>query len=181
MLDLPLQTGMGGAVLGIALVMFVILVVALFSAIEIVDPDERKALFVFGEFRDVIEPGLNVVPPFVSRTKPIPKSLQTVEVVLEDVETADGSTCSVLIRVDVRVVDARAAFTEVDNYRSAFTDVALSTTRSAVQSHEIAALRDPGQLERQIQDDLSAAVDDWGLVVPAIELELASRVPEARP
>lgn len=181
MLDLPLQTGAGGIFLLITLVMFLILVVALLSAIELVDPDERKALFVFGEFRDVIEPGLNVVPPFVSRTEPIPTALQTVEVVLEDVETADGATCSVLVRVDVRVVDARAAFTEVDNYRSAFTDVALSTTRDAVQSREIAALRDPDQLERQIQDDLSAAVDEWGLVVPAVELELASRAPAARP
>lgn len=175
MLDLPLLTGTEGIFLIFALAMLVISLVALSNAIELVDPDDRKALFVFGEFRGVIEPGLNVVPPFVSRTEPIPSGLQTVEVVLEDVETADGSNCSVLVRVDVRIADADAAFTEVDDYQSAFTDVALSTTRSALRAHEIAAVRDPGRLERLIRDELSATVGDWGLVVPAVELELAAR------
>lgn len=179
MLDLPLQTGTGSIFLVFGLAMLIISLVALSSAIELVDPDERKALFVFGEFRDVIEPGLNVVPPFVSRTEPIPTELQTVDVVLEDVETADGSTCSVLVSVDVRIADAEAAFTAVDDYQSAFTDVALSTTRDAVRTHEIAAIRDPSVLERLIRDDLAASVEDWGLVVPAVELELATQSPTA--
>lgn len=175
MLALPLQTGTGRIFLVFGLAMLVITLAALSSAIEIVDPDDRRALFVFGEFRGIIEPGLNVVPPFVSRTEPIPTGLQTAEVVLEDVETADGSRCSVLVRVDVRIADAETAFTEVDDYQSAFTDVALSTTRDAVRTHEIAAVRDPGRLERRIRDDLAATVEDWGLVVPAVELELATQ------
>lgn len=179
MLALPLQTGAAGVFLIVGLVMLIITLVALSNAIEVVDPGDRRALFVFGEFRGVIEPGLNVVPPFVSRTEPVPSGLQTVEVVLEDVETADGSTCSILVSVDVRIVDAEAAFTEVDDYQSAFTDLALSTTRSAVRTHEIAAIRDPGRLERRIRDDLADAVEDWGLAVPAVELELAARSPNA--
>lgn len=173
MLEIPLQAA-GGALIVVSLSVLIVLLAALASAITIVQQGDQRALFVFGEFQDVLEPGLNIVPPFVSRTEPISTD-QTVRIDLDDVETADGSTSSVRGRVEIRLVDVNAAFTEVDDYQSAVADVARSTTRTTVRRHESTTLRDePHQLEHRIQDDLSDTVEDWGLVVTAVELELAT-------
>lgn len=181
MLKLPLQTGIEGVFLAIGLAMLVVSLAAIASAVEIVDQNERRALFAFGEFRAVLEPGLTFVPPFVSRTEPIPMGAQTVEVGFEDILAGDGSRCSVLVRADVRIVDGEAAFTEVGDYQSAVTDLAGSISRDAVRTQEMETMRsEPDRVERRIRDELSAAVEDWGLVVPAVELRLTPRPTEAR-
>jgi len=48
--------------------------------VEIVDAYDRAALTVFGEYRKLLEPGLNIVPPFVSRIYTFDMRTQTLDV-----------------------------------------------------------------------------------------------------
>lgn len=52
---------------------------ALYSSVRIVDEGRLEALFLFGEMKRVLEPGLNVVPPFVSRSYAIDPERMTIE------------------------------------------------------------------------------------------------------
>jgi len=52
----------------------------LLSAIEIVNAYEKRALTVFGEYRKLLEPGINFVPPFVSNTYAFDMRTQTLDV-----------------------------------------------------------------------------------------------------
>lgn len=176
MLTPPLQVA-GGAIF-VGFIMVIVTIVTIISSIETIDETETKGVFVFGTFEAVLKPGLNFVPPFVSDVRPLPTDLQTVEVTIDDVETADGTPCSVRAAVDVRVVDVEAAFTETDDYQSAFTDLARSLSRDVVRSHDFDRIRDDRrQLEETLQDDLAAAVEAWGLVVPAVELDVTPAEP----
>lgn len=167
-------------VLYVGLVMLIVVVAALVSAFEIVDEDEPKALFVFGEFETVLEPGLNVVPPFVSLTKPVPVGVEPVEVPLEEVETADGTRCSATVRVDVRIVDAETALTDVDDYEAALIDVVRSATRDELRGHDEETVRhDTHRVSRSIREYLVDAVDNWGLAAPAVELEVTAHADES--
>ena len=66
------------------LVLLVLLLVTAYKSVRVVDEGEVEALFTFGEMDAVLYPGLNFVPPFVSKTYPI----DTEEM---EVEKKDGS------------------------------------------------------------------------------------------
>lgn len=59
------------ALLVTSVVVFVLVVAVLASAVEVVEAGQPRVLLVFGEAQAVLQPGLNVVPPFVSTTYPV--------------------------------------------------------------------------------------------------------------
>ena len=178
MIVVPLFVDDGGVLVGIGLV--AMLVSIALGTIEIVPRDRETALFVHGEFQGVLEPGVTVVPPFVSRTKPVPSTTETVDVPLNDVDPAGGERPTETVRADLRVVDAEAAFTAVDDYRSAFEEAVRSATREELQRRSTnGARQDARSHEKQIRDAVGSTVSDWGLVVPAVELDGRSRVTSA--
>lgn len=69
-------------VAGVALA---IAVVTAARSIRIVEEGTLEALLVFGEMEAVLQPGLHIVPPFVSQTYPIDPSSMTMR-------TGDGRT-----------------------------------------------------------------------------------------
>ena len=54
-------------VAGVALLL--VAIAAVTSAVEIVEAYEKRALTVLGDYRELLEPGLHVVPPFVTRDR----------------------------------------------------------------------------------------------------------------
>lgn len=73
---------------GLAILASVLLLVAVaivYDAVHVVDEGRIEGVLVFGEMQAVIEPGLNVLPPFVSRTCPIDPETMTME-------TSNGDT-----------------------------------------------------------------------------------------
>jgi len=73
----PAQAGGFLGVLG--LVVLVLTVVSVYSAAVVVEDGRPEALFVLGELRAVLEPGLQFVPPFVSETYPVDPETETVD------------------------------------------------------------------------------------------------------
>lgn len=68
----PLQ--MPGGI--IALVVLLIVIVGVSQAVEIV----KRTLAVFGEFRRILEPGINFVPPSISENHVFDMRTQTLDV-----------------------------------------------------------------------------------------------------
>ena len=98
------------------LALLVIVIAAVTSAVEIVEAYEKRALTVFGDYRELLEPGLHVVPPFVSRTYRFDMRTQTIDVPRQEAITQDNSPVTADAVVYIRVMDAKRAFLEVDNY-----------------------------------------------------------------
>lgn len=68
----------------IGLIIMAAVVATVYSSIEIVEEGDVYALLVFGEYRTVLQPGINFVPPFVSTIYPVdPDELR--------IEKPDGS------------------------------------------------------------------------------------------
>ncbi|MEF8781419.1 MAG: SPFH domain-containing protein, partial [Haloferacaceae archaeon] len=78
-MDLVLQFGLeiGAATVGLLFLLLVVIVI--YQSVAIVDAYEKEALTVFGEYRKLLEPGFNVIPPFVSRTYPFDMRTQTLD------------------------------------------------------------------------------------------------------
>jgi regulator of protease activity HflC (stomatin/prohibitin superfamily) len=159
-----------------AWVIYLIVVVALVimaAAVRIVRQYERGVVLRFGRLAGVREPGFNLIIPFVDRMVKV--SLRIVPFVLEpqEVITRDNVTVRVDAVVYFKVIDAVKAVLNVENYRQAIIQLALTTLRSVLgqsELDELLAHRDQINLKlRQIIDKESE--EPWGVSATLVEVK----------
>jgi regulator of protease activity HflC (stomatin/prohibitin superfamily) len=144
---------------------------AVFSAVEIVRAYEKRALTVFGEYRGLLEPGLNVVPPFVSKTYAFDLRTQTIDVPPQEAITEDNSPVTADAVVYIRVMDAKKAFLEVDEYHVAVSNLAQTTLRAVLGDMELdETLSRRDQINDRIRVELDEPTDRWGIRVESVEV-----------
>lgn len=148
------------------------LVLWLFS-VRIVKQYERGVVLRFGRLVGTRDPGFNVIVPFVDRMTKV--SLRVVTWVLEpqEVITRDNVTVRVDAVVYFLAIDPIKAVINVEDYRQAVIQLALTTLRSVLgqsELDELLAHRDQINLRlRQIIDEQSE--DPWGVRVTLVEVK----------
>jgi regulator of protease activity HflC (stomatin/prohibitin superfamily) len=142
-----------------------------YSTVEIVDAYEKEALTVFGEYRKLLEPGLNIIPPFISRTYPFDMRTQTIDVPEQEAITRDNSPVTADAVVYIRVMDAKRAFLEVDDYKRAVSNLAQTTLRAVMGDMELdETLSEREKINRRINEELDEPTDEWGIRVESVEV-----------
>ncbi|GAB6878931.1 SPFH domain-containing protein [Halorubrum gandharaense] len=166
---LPLQIEFGLVAVGL---LFVLLVaVTLWQSFEIVDAYEKKALTVFGEYRKLLEPGINLIPPFVSRTYAFDMRTQTLDVPRQEAITRDNSPVTADAVVYIKVMDAKKAFLEVDDYKKAVSNLAQTTLRAVLGDMELDdTLNKRQEINAKIRQELDEPTDEWGIRVESVEV-----------
>jgi len=146
-------------------------VAAVVDAVEIVEAYERRALTVFGAQQGLLDPGLHLVPPFVSRTYQFDMRTETLDVPSQEAITRDNSPVTADAVVYIRVKDAMAAFLGVDDYRRATSLLAQTSLRAVIGDMELdETLSRREEINRRIRTELDAPTDDWGVEVEAVEV-----------
>ncbi|ELY44355.1 SPFH domain-containing protein [Natronorubrum sulfidifaciens] len=170
-LELPLQTGAGGALLFVGALVLLVVIAALLSAVEIVDAYEKRALTVFGEYRKLLEPGINFVPPFVSNTYRFDMRTQTLDVPRQEAITRDNSPVTADAVVYIKVMDAKKAFLQVDDYKRATSNLAQTTLRAVLGDMELDdTLNKRQEINARIRQELDEPTDEWGIRVESVEV-----------
>jgi regulator of protease activity HflC (stomatin/prohibitin superfamily) len=166
----PLQ--LGGTILPIvALLLLVVAAVAVYQAVEIVNAYEKRALTVFGEYRRLLEPGINFIPPFVARTYTFDMRTQTLDVPRQEAITRDNSPVTADAVVYIKVMDARKAFLEVEDYKKAVSNLAQTTLRAVLGDMELDdTLNKRQQINSHIRRELDEPTDEWGIRVESVEV-----------
>jgi len=155
----------------VAVLVLVLAVVIVWQMVEIVDAFEKKALTVFGEYRGLLEPGINFVPPFVSRTYRFDMRTQTIDVPRQEAITRDNSPVTADAVVYFRVMDAKKAFLEVENYKTAVSNLAQTTLRAVIGDMELdETLNKRQEINARIRRDLDEPTDEWGIRVESVEV-----------
>ncbi|RKD95298.1 SPFH domain-containing protein [Halopiger aswanensis] len=168
---IPLQAAAGGAILFIGALVLVVVVAALLSAIEIVDAYEKRALTVFGEYRKLLEPGINFVPPFVSNTYRFDMRTQTLDVPRQEAITRDNSPVTADAVVYIKVMDAKKAFLQVDDYKRAVSNLAQTTLRAVLGDMGLDdTLNKRQEINARIRQELDEPTDEWGIRVESVEV-----------
>ncbi|GGL72641.1 SPFH domain-containing protein [Halocalculus aciditolerans] len=171
-MPLPLQL-LGGSVVFtvVALLLLVLVIVTVYQMVAIVDAYEKQALTVFGEYRGLLEPGINFVPPFVSRTYTFDMRTQTIDVPRQEAITRDNSPVTADAVVYIRVMDAKRAFLEVDNYERAVSNLAQTTLRAVIGDMELDdTLNKRQEINARIRKELDEPTDEWGIRVESVEV-----------
>ena len=119
----PLQVSALGFTI-VDLFVLVLAMVTVWQMVRFVDAYDKQVLTVFGEYRGLLEPGINFIPPFVSRTYTFDMRTQTMDVPRQEAITRDNSPATADAVVYLRVMDAKRAFLEVEDYKTAVSNLA---------------------------------------------------------
>lgn len=157
-------------------IIFLIVIVVLLLlplSIKIVKQYERGVVLRFGRLVAIRNPGFNVIIPLVERMTKV--SLRIVTTVLEpqEVITRDNVTVKVDAVVYYMVIEPVKAVINVEAYRDAIIQLALTTLRSVLgqsELDELLAHRDQINLRlRQIIDEQSE--EPWGVRATLVEVK----------
>lgn len=146
-------------------------VVTLYSSVEIVRAYEKRAHTVLGDYKQLLGPGLNFVPPFVSKTYNFDMRTQTIDVPQQEAITEDNSPVTADAVVYIKVMNAKKAFLEVDDYKRATSQLAQTTLRAVLGDMELDDTLNKRQtINARIQEELAGPTDDWGIRVESVEV-----------
>lgn len=157
----------------IIFIIVLIILVLLAFAIRIVRQYERGIVLRFGRLVGARDPGFNVIIPFVDRMTKV--SLRVVTTVLEPQEiiTRDNVTVKVDAVVYFMVIDPVKVVINVEDYRQATIQLALTTLRSVIgqsELDELLARRDEINMRlREIIDEQTE--EPWGVRATLVEVK----------
>ncbi|HEV3179564.1 MAG TPA: slipin family protein [Steroidobacteraceae bacterium] len=155
---------------GIAIV--VLLLVLLFSALNVLNEYERAVVFTLGRFGGIKGPGVVLIIPAIQRMRRVDLRVIVLNVPKQDVITRDNVSVKVNAVVYFRIVDPGKAIIQVANAFDATSQVAQTTLRSVVGQHEmddLLAQRD--KLNVDLQRILDQATEAWGIKVSTVEIK----------
>lgn len=148
-----------------------VLVIA--SGIRIVNQYERGVVLRFGRLVGTRNPGFNLIIPGVHRLTKVSLRVKTVVLEPQEVITKDNVTIKVNAVVYFVVVDPVKAIINVEDYRQATIQLALTTLRSVLGQSELDELlshRDQINMRlRQIIDEQSES--PWGVKATLVEVK----------
>jgi len=166
----PLQLG-GLVAPVVALVLLTLAVVTVYKSVVIVNAYEKKALTRFGEYQRLLEPGFNLVVPFVSATYAFDMRTQTLDVPRQEAITRDNSPVTADAVVYIKVMNAKKAFLEVDDYKRAVSNLAQTTLRAVLGDMELDdTLNKRQEINARIRRELDEPTDEWGVRVESVEV-----------
>jgi regulator of protease activity HflC (stomatin/prohibitin superfamily) len=165
----------------VGLLFLAIAIVAVSSSVVIVQAYEKRALVVLGSFRRLLQPGINFVPPFVSKTYQYDMRTETMDVPSQEAITRDNSPVTADAVVYIRVMDAKRAFLEVEDYRRAVSNLAQTTLRAVIGDMELdETLSKRTEINARIRKELDEPTDQWGIRVESVEVREVMPSPDVQ-
>ncbi len=161
----------GPDIVVIALVALVILV--LFAGIKTVPQGFRYTIERFGRYTRTLEPGLNLIVPFIER---IGSKLNVMEQVLDvptqEVITKDNASVSADAVAFYQILNAAQAAYQVADLQNAILNLTMTNIRSVMGSMDLDELLSNREV---INDRLLRVVDEavgpWGIKVTRVEIK----------
>ena len=150
----------------------IILVALVLAAIKILREYERGVVFTLGRFTSVKGPGLIILIPGIQQMVRVDLRVVTMDVPSQDVISRDNVSVKVNAVVYFRVVDAKNAIIQVENYLVATSQLAQTTLRAVLGKHELdEMLTERDRLNLDVQKILDAQTDAWGIKVANVEIK----------
>ena len=156
---------------------FLILVAVLFfiilaNAIRVVREYERLVVFTLGRLEGEKGPGLVLLWPIVQRAIKVDLRTITLDVPAQDIITRDNVSVKVNAVVFYRVISAKDAVVQVQNYLFATSQIAQTTLRSILGQQELdELLSEREKLNQALQQVIDRQTEPWGVKVWTVEVK----------
>lgn len=159
--------------LSLPFILFIAVIVIGFKAFKVVPQQEAHVVERFGKFRTVLNPGLNILVPFLDRIaykhslKEIPLDVPSQVCI-----TRDNTQLTVDGILYFQVTDAQRASYGASNYILAITQLAQTTLRSVIGRMELdKTFEERDDINRTVVAALDEAAVSWGVKVLRYEIK----------
>jgi regulator of protease activity HflC (stomatin/prohibitin superfamily) len=154
----------------LVLVGFVVLT-ALKQAINIVQQGQVGVVKRLGEYVRTHDPGLVLIPPFISTLQTVDMREVPVPGDRQDVITKDNVVVTVNATIFTQVVDAKQALFSVKNFDIAIDALARTALRSVIGTMTLdEALSERERINTDVQEQMEVVTDKWGIRISRIEI-----------
>lgn len=161
----------------VVLVLFAVLalfvVTLLAQTIKIVPQARAGVVERFGKYKTTLQPGLNIITPFVDRVRyVIDMREQVVSFPPQPVITEDNLVVSIDTVIYFQVTDPVSATYEIANYISAVEQLTMTTLRNIVGGMDLEqTLTSREEINRGLSGVLDEATTRWGIRVGRVEIK----------
>ena len=154
-------------------IVFCILIAAILKmGVKIVSQSEILIIERLGRFHKVLDGGFHIIVPFFDAVRAkMSVREQLVDISKQQVITKDNVNISVDGIVFLKVIDGKMALYNVEDYRRAISNLAMTTLRSAIGEMSLDnTLSSRDQLNSKLQIALGDAADNWGVKIMRVEI-----------
>lgn len=156
----------------IAISLAVLGILTLLASVKIINQAEKGVVLRLGKFRGVVDPGLNLIIPFLESLIKIDVRERVINVDPQKVITKDNVTVTVDAVIYYRVIDPVKAEFEVEDFDTAATTLAQTNLRNVVGDKtldETLTARDI--INTSLRNVLDEATHGWGVKVTRVEVQ----------
>lgn len=154
---------------GFAVVMFLLFWLA---GLKVINQYERGVKFTLGKYVGLMHPGLNFVMPIFQSFQKVDIRVIVVDVPDQDAITKDNVTVKVNAVLYYKVIGAKEAIIEVEEFHNAISQLAQTTMRDVVGEAELdQLLANREAVSNRIQTLVDKASDPWGIKVVSVDLK----------
>lgn len=152
--------------------LFILGIITLFASVKIVEQYEKGIVMRLGKFKTVVNPGLNLVIPYIESLIKVDVRERVINVDPQKVITKDNVSVVVDAVIYYKVVDPVKAEFEVEDFDYAATTLAQTNLRNVVGDKtldETLTARDI--INNSLRDVLDEATHGWGVKVTRVEVQ----------
>ena len=166
----------------IGIVVALLAVVLVLRTVRIVPQARASNVERLGRYLRTLEPGLNVVIPFVDRPRQlIDLREQVISFEPRSVITEDNLVVDIDTVLYVQVTDPRAAAYEIANFEQAIEQLTVTTLRNVIGSLDLEkVLTSREHINSQLRGVLDEASGKWGIRVNRVELKAIDPPPSIK-
>ncbi len=155
----------------VIVVVFVVLVVL--TSLKVAAEFQRAVVFRLGRYTGERGPGLFLLLPLGIETETrIDLRVVTAPIEQQETITRDSVTVKVNAVLWYRVSDPRKAVLNVENFRIAVQQVALTSLRNVIGQHDLdEVLKSRDQINALLKRNVTENIADWGVTVELLEMK----------
>lgn len=159
----------------IIIIAIVVIIVAttVLKAVRIVPQARAGIVERLGRYLRTLDPGLNLVIPYVDRVKPLlDLREQVVSFAPQPVITEDNLVVNIDTVLYFQITDPRAASYEIANYIQGIEQLTVTTLRNVIGSMDLEeTLTSRDSINSQLRGVLDEATGKWGIRVNRVEIK----------
>ena len=150
----------------------VIIILFLFAGIRIIFEYKRALKFRFGKYVKTLEPGFRWIIPFIETIQIVDIRVITINIVSQEVMTADNVPCSIDGVVFFKISSPEKAVLEVEEYKFAITQLAQAALRDVCGKVELdTILSKREEMGKNIKAIVEVETHDWGIVIIDVKIK----------
>ena len=156
--------------MALLIILPILLVAAL--GVRIVQQYETSIVFRLGRYSRTLQPGLNLILPFLEWTQTVDMRVLTMEIPKQQAITKDNVPVSINGVIFFKVADAQTAVIKVQDYRYAISQHAQAALRDVIGGMSLdGLLAEREQIGQAIQHNVAVESKAWGLEVSGIKIQ----------